>query len=126
MSKKYKGVKDSGRRQEFDTGAVRDIQEGKGRYDLIPPMCMDRLARHYENGARKYGDSNWQKGMPLSRYLDSLIRHAYKLLSGMDDEDHAAAIAWNAFAFMYTKDAIEKGKLPETLDNIQYEENKGK
>jgi len=124
MAKKYTKVKDSGKRQKFESGAVRDIQEGKGRFDLIPPMAMERLARHYENGARKYGESNWQKGMPLSRYLDSLIRHAYKLLAGMDDEDHAAAIAWNSFAFIYTKDKIEQGKLPKDLDNIQKDTQK--
>lgn len=29
-------LKDSGCRREFDSGAVRDIQEGKGRCDLLP------------------------------------------------------------------------------------------
>ncbi len=29
-------IKDSGERRQFDTGAVRDIQEGKGRCDLLP------------------------------------------------------------------------------------------
>ena len=29
-------IKDSGERREFATGAVRDIQEGKGRCDLLP------------------------------------------------------------------------------------------
>lgn len=116
--KKFDKVKDSGKRQEFNTGAVRDIQEGKGRYDLISPIALRRLARHYENGAKKYGEHNWTKGMPLSRYLDSLIRHAYKLLAGMDDEDHAAAIAWNAFAYIHTKELIDQGKLPKELDNI--------
>ena len=118
MSKKFTKVKDSGKRQEFKTGAVRDIQEGKGRYDLISPIALERLAKHYENGAKKYGPHNWQKGMPLSRYLDSLIRHAYKLLRGWEDEDHAAAIAWNAFAFMHTKEMIDRGKLPKELDDI--------
>jgi hypothetical protein len=111
-------VKDSGKRQQFNTGAVRDIQEGKGRYDLISPIALQRLARHYENGAKKYGDNNWQKGMPLSRYLDSLLRHTFKLLMGMKDEDHAAAIAWNIFAFIHTKEMIDQGKLPKELDNI--------
>jgi hypothetical protein len=114
----FNKVKDSGVRQEFNTGAVRDIQKGKGRFDLISPIALIRLAKHYENGAVKYGDHNWQKGMPLSRYLDSLIRHAYKLLMGMDDEDHAAAIAWNAFAYIHTKELIDRGKLPKKLDDI--------
>lgn len=124
--KKFDKVKDSGKRQKFNTGAVRDIQEGKGRYDLISPIALERLARHYENGAKKYGEHNWQKGMPLSRYLDSLIRHAYKLVAGMDDEDHAAAIAWNAFAYIHTKEMIDQGKLPKELDNIiKYKESNG-
>jgi len=29
-------IQDSGDRREFETGAVRDIQEGKGRCDLLP------------------------------------------------------------------------------------------
>lgn len=29
-------IKDSGERREFETGAVRDIQDGKGRCDLLP------------------------------------------------------------------------------------------
>jgi hypothetical protein len=29
-------ILDSGNRREFETGAVRDIQEGKGRCDLLP------------------------------------------------------------------------------------------
>jgi hypothetical protein len=121
---KFDKVIDSGKRQKFKTGAVRDIQEGKGRYDLIPPIAMQRLARHYENGAKKYGEHNWEKGIPLSRYIDSLIRHAYKLLLGMEDEDHAAAIAWNAFSYIYTKEMIDQGKLPKELNNITYKKKK--
>ena len=29
-------ILDSGNRREFESGAVRDIQEGKGRCDLMP------------------------------------------------------------------------------------------
>lgn len=47
-------VKDSGRREEFTGGAVRDVREGKGRYDLISPIAMRRLALVYEKGANKY------------------------------------------------------------------------
>lgn len=35
-------IQDSGERQEFATGAVRDIQKGKGRFDLVP---LDVAAR---------------------------------------------------------------------------------
>lgn len=111
-------VKDSGQRQEFKTGSVRDIRDGKGRFDLITPIGLKRLAKHYENGAKKYGDRNWEKGQPLSRYLDSLIRHAYCLLEGKRDEDHAAAIAWNAMAYIHTEEMIERGLLPKELNDM--------
>lgn len=39
-------IKDSGNRREFETGAVRDIQEGKGRCDLLP---LDTMAYIYAN-----------------------------------------------------------------------------
>lgn len=110
-------IKDSGTRREFETGAVRDIQEGKGRCDLLPldaVMCLMRkreqvvladiecfkrygnvnclrsclesfayclsdgkttynacistmlldVSKHFEEGAKKYGEYNWQKGIP--------------------------------------------------------------
>lgn len=36
-------LKDSGERREFDTGAVRDIAEGKGRCDLLPLVTIGRM-----------------------------------------------------------------------------------
>lgn len=33
---KAPSIKDSGNRRKFESGAVRDIQEGKGRCDLLP------------------------------------------------------------------------------------------
>lgn len=33
-------LKDSGERRVFQSGAVRDIEEGKGRCDLLPFSCM--------------------------------------------------------------------------------------
>ena len=117
--KDFNEVKDSGKRQEFDTGSKRDTRDGKGRFDLIPPYALTRLARHYENGATKYGDRNWEKGQPLARYLDSMIRHAYKFLGGSREEDHLAAVAWNALAYIETEYRIERGILPADLDDIE-------
>lgn len=114
MPKTYK-VKDSGKRQSFNTGAVRDIQEGKGRYDLIPPLFLERLAKHYEAGARKYGDNNWQKGIPIDRYMDSALRHINKYRMRMDDEDHLTAAIWNLIGAMWTEHMVENGTLPYDL-----------
>lgn len=114
----FNEVKDSGVREEFATGSKRDTRKGKGRFDLISPIALKRLAQHYENGAIKYGDRNWEKGQPLSRYMDSLIRHAYCVMLGMVDEDHLAAIAWNAFAVIHTQELIRQGRLPKELDDL--------
>ena len=112
-------IKDSGDRTEFSTGAVRDMHEGKGRYDLLPWVALQEIAKHMENGATKYGDRNWELGQPLSRYLDSAIRHAYAFLGGSREEDHMGAVAWNAMAYIETENRIEKGILPAELDDIK-------
>ena len=62
-------TKDSGKKQEFSTGAHRDSNIGKGRYDLIPPISLKRLADVYERGADKYGARNWEKGMHEHAFL---------------------------------------------------------
>jgi len=111
-------VQDSGAHQEFDSGSVRDSREGKGRFDLISPIALLRIAQHFENGAEKYGDRNWEKGQPLSRYLDSAIRHIYAFLGGSRDEDHLAAASWNTMAAIHTETLIEAGLLPEDLNDL--------
>lgn len=114
----FKDVKDSGQRQSFSTGSVRDIQVGKGRFDLFSPIANHRLARHYENGAVKYGDRNWELGQPLSRFIDSTLRHINKYLEGHRDEDHLSAAAWNVLAIIHIEEMIKRGLLPESLDDL--------
>lgn len=94
-------IKDSGAREEFDTGARRDTQDGKPRFDLIPPGPLRRLAMVYEGGLRKYGENNWTKGMPVTRYLASAERHMEAYRSGERDEDHLAQAVWNIMAMMH-------------------------
>lgn len=146
-------IKDSGTRREFDTGAVRDIQEGKGRCDLLPldviggiyedefndlsglPLLglalfqatddvehlrealgtfLDtsdftswsdmwlEVSKHFEEGAKKYGEGNWQKGIPTHCYIDSAARHYLKWLRGDTDEPHDRAYVWNVLCCMWT------------------------
>jgi hypothetical protein len=116
--KAFTAVKDSGKREKFATGSVRDTQVGKGRYDLITPIGLRRLAQHYENGAHKYGDRNWERGQPCSRYLNSALRHLQNILEGDDSEDHLAASAWNVFAIIHTQEMCRRGTLPKELDDL--------
>jgi len=143
-------IKDSGARREFNTGAVRDIQMGKGRCDLMPlkevgmalgkidangvlaqvdkfmksgnpeflaeairvfvknhtkfTLCesMIDVSRHYEQGALKYGERNWEKGIPLHSYIDSGTRHLLQHLDGKVDEPHDRAFIWNMLGAMWT------------------------
>ena len=102
----------------FPTGSVRDSREGKGRYDLISPFAIRRLARRCEEGATKYGDRNWEKGQPLSSYIDSLQRHLDQVKMGDTTEDHGGAVIWNAMAFLHTQEMIGRGVLPAELDDL--------
>lgn len=144
-------IKDSGNRTEFDTGAVRDMHEDKGRCDLMPldvvadlyrrwfpeikagsvfrelynftktgdtgylfgalaeddifEATSDMLletAKHFEQGAKKYGEYNWQKGIPTKSYIDSAIRHYLKHLRGDTDERHDRAFVWNILCCIWT------------------------
>lgn len=169
-------ILDSGNRREFETGAVRDIQEGKGRCDLLPfdiiadyydsdsikymttevsnsqrafsvftdiqmfvdsdncdylysaIRCADifeddatmflEVSKHFEEGAKKYGENNWQKGIPTHCYIDSAIRHYLKYLRGDTDERHDRAFCWNLLCCAWT--CINK---PE-IDDYRKEEKK--
>ena len=113
----FNKIEDSGLRQSFNTGSVRDLRGGKGRYDLISAVFLKRLARHYELGAEKYGDRNWEKGQPVSRYLDSAMRHVVRYLDGERGEDHLTASAWNLAAAIHTLEMIRRGSLPQELDD---------
>ena len=136
---------DSGERRQFDTGAVRDIAQGKGRCDLLPlgiigDWLCDRIlckvneylysgdceilweafhdfsrehwghtsttllevAKHFEDGAVKYGDRNWEKGIPVHCYIDSAVRHYLKYRRGDTDEPHDRAFMWNILCAIWT------------------------
>lgn len=161
-------ILDSGERREFETGAVRDIQEGKGRCDLMPlrvlariwrgndidsvskgvdrarvfehiadfqatgntdclnfainsftgyldwPTAFLEVAKHFEEGAKKYGENNWQKGLPVHCYIDSAVRHYLKWLRGDKDEPHDRAFVWNLLCCIWEVDFSPRAKEKET------------
>ena len=104
--------------QTYESGATRSDQTGKGRYDLISPYALRRLAVHYQNGGISRGDRNWEKGFPVSRCIDSAMRHLTQIAMGDTSEDHWAAVAWQAFAAMHFQEMIALGVLPKELDDI--------
>lgn len=110
-------LKDSGKREQCPSGMVRDTQEGKGRFDLISPFALKRLAVIYEKGSYKYSDRNWEKGTNYGRFISSALRHITQYIMGWRDEDHLAQAAWNLFAIMH----LEKTH-PEFDNMPHYEE----
>lgn len=151
-------LKDSGARTKFTTGAVRDIQEGKGRCDLLPLdvvgemlgdpelseieffketkdihhlltavqtfatrtntdiyTLMLEVSKHFEDGAKKYGDNNWKKGIGLHYYISSGVRHFLKFKRGDTDEPHNRAFVWNLLCAVWT--IIHKPELDD-IDGI--------
>lgn len=91
-------TKDSGKREEFATGMVRDTQDDKPRYDLLDRAFLKRGAELMARGAKKYGENNWRKAATeeeLSRFKASAVRHMFQWLDGDTSEDHAAAVAFN-------------------------------
>ena len=97
-------ILDSGNRTQFQTGAVRDMHQGKGRCDLLPPNALLRLARHFETGSLKYGDRNWELGIPCHSFADSGMRHLLKYMAGYTDEDHLIAAIWNLICLAETEE----------------------
>lgn len=82
----------------FDTGAVRSSDASGTRYDLITPIGLRRVAEAYAEGSAKYGDFNWEKGMPVHDLLNHVLRHCYMFLSGDRSEDHLGHAAWGMLA----------------------------
>ena len=97
-------TKDSGERQSFDSGMVRDTTDGKTQFHRVAdgPM-LRRWAELLTRGAVKYPDTNpgtpnWKLAAgpeEHARFRESAFRHFMSWFYGEDDEDHAAAVLFN-------------------------------
>ena len=64
------------------------------------------IAKHFEDGAKKYGEDNWKKGIPVKFYIDSAVRHYLKWYRGDEDEAHDRAFCWNIMCAIWTCEHI--------------------
>lgn len=104
-------TKDSGKRQEYNSGMVRDVQENKPDFSLLVSMDMPyeemmltRVAGLLSRGAEKYGRNNWQLANSqeeLERFKSSAYRHFIQAITGETDEDHWSAVVFNINAIVY-------------------------
>lgn len=102
-------VEDSGERQEFASGAVRDTSANKPRPDLISPFFLERLGEHLRKGAIKYAEWNWAKGIPSSRCYESAMRHLLQFAQGETTEDHLSAAAFNLMCIIHNQEVQARG-----------------
>ena len=79
-------------------GMALDAFDG---YHTWPDMYLE-VAVHMAEGCQKYGERNWEKGIPLSRYIDSAVRHYLKWLRHDKDERHDRAFCWNIMCAIWT------------------------
>lgn len=103
-------TKDSGVRENFASGMVRDTQDNKPRYDLLDRPMLTRWAELMARGAKKYGEENWRKAMgeaELRRFKASAFRHLMQWLDSESDEDHAAAILFNVAGAEMVKEKLK-------------------
>jgi hypothetical protein len=99
---------------QYATGAVRSADAEATRYDLVSPIGLRRAAEACAEGSEKYGDYNWEKGMPISDLLNHAIRHVYKYLEGDRSEDHLGHATWNMMAACHSEELwpeLNAGKL---------------
>lgn len=105
-------IKDSGKREEYAGGMVRDTAEGKVNYLLVRDGPMfERWAQHLTAGAKKYTKRNWMKAEgneELDRARESAARHFEQWMNGDTDEDHAAAVYFNINEVEYIKTKLQQ------------------
>jgi hypothetical protein len=106
-------MKDSGDRMSYESGMVRETQEGKPRFDLlvvegVPYMeqPLTRFAMLLTRGANKYSARNWEcaeSEEELERFRASAARHFMQWMSGETDEDHMTSTWFNMMAADYVE-----------------------
>ena len=86
-------------------GNIRSaIREFCGERGWGLPTAMLEAAIHYEDGARKYAERNWEIGIPVHCFIDSAVRHYLKWRRGDKDEPHDRAVLWNLLGAWWTLD----------------------
>lgn len=98
--------------REFESGAIRDTDEGKLDYEgFLSPYVLRRYAeymhekRRMPDGSMRDSD-NWQRGIPPEQCMKSLLRHVMEVWQGMDiridavSEDDLCAVIFNAQAML--------------------------
>ncbi len=87
--------------QDLARGGVKYDGEKLARFDLIPQDVLYSLATLYGEGAKKYSDNNWARGMRWGRVTAALMRHLAKWMAGEEfdpegGQHHLDSVIWSA------------------------------
>ena len=58
-------------------------------------------AQAMHEGAGKYGENNWRKGIPAPNLLNHALHHLFKLVSGDQSENHRSHLVWNVLTLIH-------------------------
>lgn len=105
----------SRKKTSFSSGAVRDTQEGKENYvECLSFLAMRRYGLYMAKVSKKYGEDNWRKGIPITSYEKSLLRHIHKHFANKYDGarlepkvDHLAAARFNLDGLMHEEEKLK-------------------
>lgn len=59
-------------------------------------------------GASKYGERNWEKGLPDSNLINHALAHLFGDLSDEGSEDHLSHLVWNALTLVHFHTDVDK------------------
>lgn len=104
--------------RKFESGAIRDVEDGKEDFiETISWVAFRRYAQYMTSKKSKYGSGNFKKSIPIDSYERSLMRHVSKYLINKYEngnlekqEDHLAAIVFNAFGIMHEEEVRKNAK----------------
>ena len=58
-------------------------------------------AQAMHEGAAKYGERNWEKGIPESNLLNHALHHLFQFVAGDTSEDHQSHLVWNVLTLIH-------------------------
>jgi hypothetical protein len=108
------------------TGAVRDADGEAQRFDLVCPTALRELAATYAEGAAKYGDFNWTKGMPIGQTINRTLRHLNMWLAGDRSEPHLPHAAWGIFAVIHFTEHCQHHQIAQRRESDNDQHTQGR
>lgn len=123
--------------RKFDTGATRDTADGKPQYEgYLSPVVLHRYGQYMlehqtqADGSTRSAD-NWQKGIPVDAYVDSLLRHVMDVwlhhrdrgdLATEEYEESLCAVLFNVQGLLYERlkeSPYQMEAMMEDLDDVE-------